>query len=211
MLWPNHLRRPTQFVVPLAVPNRPKGSTNSPGPSRSSLRCRCPNTNGPQCSVGSMGGRVRSSPMPPPYPQLASYTNLGSSENLHLENCMGSRGAAARPDSSESRRGRNTLFRKGAAPEPVAVKPRACVQTNLAVLAFWPGHAPAAIASWRLWPEHAVTFGTLARLAAECRVLAERVAAEGPAIKIPRATRANSARRLSRDAAICPRRPTILG
>jgi phage terminase small subunit len=113
---------------------------------------------------------------------------------------MGSRGPVARPDSSESRRGRNTRFRKGAAPEPAAVKPPVFVKSNPAALAFWREHAPALIASRRLRPEHAVTFGTLAEMAAECRALAERVAAEGVVVETPRGTRANPACRLLRDA-----------
>lgn len=113
---------------------------------------------------------------------------------------MGSRGPIARPDSSESRRGRNTRYRKAPAPKPVGVAPPAFVAANPVALAFWNEHAPTLTEAKRLRPEHAATFGVVCEMFAECRSLAERVKAEGAVVSTGRGTRANPACKLLRDA-----------
>ena len=113
---------------------------------------------------------------------------------------MGLHGPLPRPGSGESRRGRNTLYRKGQARTAGNVVPPADVASNPTALAFWHAHVPALVASKRLRPEHAATFGVVCSVWAECQALAARVAAEGPVVNTGRSVKANPACRLLRDA-----------
>ena len=91
---------------------------------------------------------------------------------------MGRYGPLPHRGSSESKRGRNTFYRKGPARDAVAVAPPDDVKRDPAALAFWEAHAPALVAAKRLRPEHAHTFAVVCHVAAECQALAARVAAE---------------------------------
>ena len=115
---------------------------------------------------------------------------------------MGSRGPIPNPNSSESKRGRNTLYRKQKASPGKAqrVEPPAFVARKPSALAFWKKHAPALIAAKRLQPLQADTFGILCEMAGDVRLLSESVDAEGLLIETPRGPRANPKVGLLRDA-----------
>ena len=113
---------------------------------------------------------------------------------------MGRHGPLPQRGSSESKRGRNTYFRKGPARDVVAVEPPDDVKRDAAALAFWQEHVPLLVAAKRLRPEHAATFAVVCHVAAEVRALADRVAAEGPVVSTGRSVKANPAVRLLRDA-----------
>jgi phage terminase small subunit len=113
---------------------------------------------------------------------------------------MGRHGPLPRRGSSESKRGRNTFYRKGPARPAGAVEPPDDVARDPVALAFWHAHAPALVAARRLRPEHAATFAVVCHVAAECQALAARVAAEGPVVNTGRSVKANPACRLLRDA-----------
>lgn len=106
---------------------------------------------------------------------------------------MGSRGPLPQPGSSESLRGRNTLYRKpGASPcDPVAVEPPDFLRGNARALDFWQRHAPTLSRAGRLKPEQAAIFAILCEMAGEVRQLSEAIAAEGLTIEGPRGPRAN--------------------
>ena len=72
---------------------------------------------------------------------------------------MGSRGPLPDPNSSETRRGRNTMYRKTStergstgSPKQGRVEPPDFIKSKPAALAFWMKHAPALIAAKRLQP-----------------------------------------------------------
>lgn len=113
---------------------------------------------------------------------------------------MGTHGPLPRRDSTESKRGRNTMYRKRPAGPAGTVEPPDDVKRDPVALAFWHAHAPALVAAKRLRPEHATTFGVVCSVAAEVRALADRVAAEGPVVSTGRSMKANPAVRLLRDA-----------
>lgn len=113
---------------------------------------------------------------------------------------MGVHGPLPRRGSSESKRGRNTYFRKGPKRPDVAVEPPDDVVREPAALAFWNAHAPALVAAKRLRPEHAATFGVVCHVAAECKALAARLAAEGPVVSTGRSVKPHPLFRLLRDA-----------
>lgn len=106
---------------------------------------------------------------------------------------MGSRGPLPQPGSSESKRRRNTMYRKPGAskPEAPAVEPPDFIRANAPALGFWQRHAPALARAGRLKPEQAAVFGIVCEMAGEVRQLSEAVAAEGPTIDGPRGPRAN--------------------
>lgn len=111
---------------------------------------------------------------------------------------MGSRGPLPNPSSSESKRRRNTMYRKPGASkaEPPAVEPPDFIRGNAPALHFWQQHAPALMRAGRLKPEMASTFGLLCEMAGEVRQLSEAVAAEGLTVEGPRGPRANPKVRL---------------
>jgi phage terminase small subunit len=114
---------------------------------------------------------------------------------------MGSRGPVPNPNSSESKRGRNTLHRKqGGSPGSPPVEPPDFILANPPAMAFWQKHAPALIAAKRLQPLQADCFAIICEQAAEVRVLSEAVAAEGLLIDTARGPRPNPKMRLLRDA-----------
>lgn len=113
---------------------------------------------------------------------------------------MGRFGPLPRRHSTETERGRNTYFRAATTRDAVPVDPPDDVKRDPAALAFWDAHAPALVAAGRLRPEHAETFGVVCHVAAECRALADRVAAEGPVVSTGRSIKANPCVRLLRDA-----------
>jgi P27 family predicted phage terminase small subunit len=123
-----------------------------------------------------------------------------STKNTLGRNDMGRHGPLPRRDSSESKRGRNTYFRKGATPPAGTVEPPDDVKRDSAAFAFWQEHVPPLVAAKRLRPEHAAVFAVVCHVAAEVRSLAERVAAEGPVVSTGRSMKANPAVRLLRDA-----------
>jgi phage terminase small subunit len=79
------------------------------------------------------------------------------------------------------------------------VPPPPAVERDPVALAYWHEHADRLVASGRLRPEFADTFGLLAVMTAECRKLAERLAAEGVVVSTPRGARANPVAYLLRD------------
>ena len=90
---------------------------------------------------------------------------------------MGSRGPLPRPDSTETKRGRNTMYRKKTTAPSASVNAPASLAGP--ALDFWNKHAPQLVADGRLRDDQAETFGILCQLAADCRILAQQVAAEG--------------------------------
>lgn len=93
---------------------------------------------------------------------------------------MGSRGPAPKPDSSESKRRRNTMYRKApAAPPAACIAPPASVTKVPAALGFWERNAPILQADGRLRPEQLDAFAILCRLHADIEQLADQVDAEG--------------------------------
>lgn len=115
---------------------------------------------------------------------------------------MGSRGPIPNPNSSESKRGRNTLHRKqtGSTGKVAAIEPPDYILANPPAMAFWQKHAPALIAAKRLQPLQADCFAIVCEQAAEVRVLSEAVSAEGLLIDTARGPRPNPKVRLLRDA-----------
>jgi phage terminase small subunit len=117
---------------------------------------------------------------------------------------MGSRGPIPDPNSSESRRGRNTLYRKastgGGSQKPPPVEPPDFIKSKPDALAFWQKHAPALIAAKRLQPLQADCFAIVCEQAAEVRLLSDAVASEGLLIEAARGPRPNPKVRLLRDA-----------
>lgn len=93
---------------------------------------------------------------------------------------MGSRGPAPKPGSSETKRGRNTMYRKVRAVPPASGIPVPdWVSSVPAAAAFWSRVAPTLIADGRLVPEQADAFAILCRLHAEILQLQDQVLAEG--------------------------------
>ena len=93
---------------------------------------------------------------------------------------MGSRGPAPKPGSSESKRRRNTMYRKAPAVPPASgVSMPGNVKAVPAAAAFWDRVAPALVADGRLVPEQADSLAILCRLHAEVLQLENLVAAEG--------------------------------
>jgi phage terminase small subunit len=116
---------------------------------------------------------------------------------------MGSRGPIPSPYSSESRRGRNTMYRKppgSTGGRQASVEPPDFIQQKPVALAFWQKHAPALIAAKRLQPLQADCFAIICEQAAEVRLLSDAVAAEGLLIETARGARPNPKVRLLRDA-----------
>lgn len=115
---------------------------------------------------------------------------------------MGTRGPIPNPNSSESKRRRNTMYRKAPAEAATSsqVEPPAFIKSNPAAMDFWGKHAPALIAAKRLQLLQADCFAIVCEQAAEVRQLSEAVAAEGLLIETPRGPRANPKVRLLRDA-----------
>lgn len=113
---------------------------------------------------------------------------------------MGSRGPLPQPGSSESARGRNTLRRKGPARRAKPVQMPPAVKACAPAAAFWKLHAATLIASRRLRPELAHTFGLLCLLAADCDRYAASLAEEGDIVTTERGPQAHPAARLLRDA-----------
>ena len=113
---------------------------------------------------------------------------------------MGTRGPIPRADSHDSKRGRNTRYRKPAADKGDKVKPPAYLAKNKPALAFWKQHAPDLIAAKRLQPLQAELFGTICEMAADVRRLTQAVASEGDLIDGRRGPMANPKVRLLRDA-----------
>lgn len=92
---------------------------------------------------------------------------------------MGSRGPAPRPDSSETKRRRNTMYRKTpAVPAGDIVAPESVTKVPAAA-AFWGRTAPILIADGRLTADRIDAFAILCRLHAEIEQLADQVMAEG--------------------------------
>ena len=116
---------------------------------------------------------------------------------------MGSRGPIPSPHSSESRRRRNTMYRKpsgSSEKKQPNVQPPDFIRQKPVALAFWKKHAPALIAAKRLQPLQADCFAIVCEQAAEVRLLSDAVSAEGLLIDTPRGPRANPKVRLLRDA-----------
>ncbi len=91
---------------------------------------------------------------------------------------MGSRGPLPRPDSSESLRRRNTLYRDKPA-APGEVRPPAFLKGNRDALGFWRRHVPALVKAGRLGPQHAEVFAVVAELASDVRRLTAAIELEG--------------------------------
>jgi phage terminase small subunit len=117
------------------------------------------------------------------------------------EDVMGRRGPLPDPNSSESKRGRNTLRRRPAGDaEPASVAVPDFIRGNAAAMEFWNRHAPGLVAARRLAGLQADTFGIVAEQFAEVRALTAAVAADGMTLATPRGPVANPALRALRDA-----------
>ena len=113
---------------------------------------------------------------------------------------MGSRGPAPKPNSSESKRRRNTMYRpKPATPAGHVERPE-WVSSVPAACDFWDRVAPGLIADGRLLPEHADALGQLARLHADVLQLQDQVAAEGWISASEKGQSASPVAKLLRDA-----------
>ena len=88
------------------------------------------------------------------------------------------------------------------APAPASgkVKAPAHLKSRPLAVAFWREHADTLSASGRLKPEQAESFALLANLYADCRQLAEQLAAEGWVTGTDKGQAANPVARLLRDA-----------
>lgn len=117
---------------------------------------------------------------------------------------MGSRGPIPRADSHDSKRGRNTRYRKDAGGKKKTdtgkIQPPGYLRGNKAALEFWKRHAPDLIEAKRLQPVHADLFGTICEMAADVRRLTDAVSQEGDLIEGRRGPMANPKVRLLRDA-----------
>jgi P27 family predicted phage terminase small subunit len=116
---------------------------------------------------------------------------------------MGSRGPLPNPNSSESKRRRNTMYRKASpsvGTSRATIEPPDFIRSKPAALAFWQRHAPHLIAAKRLQPLQADCFAIICEQAAEVRWLSDAVAAEGLLVETPRGSRANPKVALLRDA-----------
>lgn len=91
---------------------------------------------------------------------------------------MGSRGPLPDPNSSESKRGRNTLGRRASSGVD-SVTPPAHVTARTMAAAFWEMHAPTLAAEGRLRQVHAEVFGQLCHLHADIRQLSQQIDQEG--------------------------------
>ncbi len=80
---------------------------------------------------------------------------------------MGRRGPIPNPSSGESKRGRNTLKRKGAPQKQASVESPKFLQTKPLALEFWDRHAQDLTPAARLQPRRAELFGTTWEMAAE--------------------------------------------
>jgi P27 family predicted phage terminase small subunit len=123
------------------------------------------------------------------------------------EDDMGRRGPLPDPNSSESRRGRNTLHRRPAGnaepasgAEPASVAAPDFIRDNPTAMEFWGRHAPALVASHRMTPLQADIFAVICEQFAEVRQLTAAVAADGMTLTTPRGPQANPALRALRDA-----------
>lgn len=113
---------------------------------------------------------------------------------------MGRRGPIPNPSSGESKRGRNTLKRKGAQQKQVSVESPKFLKAKPLALEFWDRHAPDLIAAKRLQPLQAELFGTICEMAAEVRELTNDVSSEGYVVEGRRGQEPNPKVRLLRDA-----------
>ena len=113
---------------------------------------------------------------------------------------MGRRGPIPNPSSGESKRGRNTLKRKGAPQKQVSVESPKFLKAKPLALEFWDRHAPDLIAAKRLQPLQAELFGTICEMAAEVRELTNDVSSEGYVVEGRRGQEPNPKVRLLRDA-----------
>lgn len=113
---------------------------------------------------------------------------------------MGARGPAPRPDSSESKRRRNTLYRKAPAARPESPIPMpADVRAVPAAAEFWSRIAPGLVADGRLAADQADAFAILCRLRADVLQLQEQVLAEGWITATDKGQAASPVARLLRD------------
>jgi phage terminase small subunit len=103
---------------------------------------------------------------------------------------MGRRGPIPNPSSGESKRGRNTLKRKGAPQKQTSVESPKFLKAKPLALEFWDRHAPDLIAVKRLQPLQAELFGTICEMAAEVRELTNDVSSEGYVVEGQTRTRA---------------------
>jgi P27 family predicted phage terminase small subunit len=113
---------------------------------------------------------------------------------------MGRRGPIPNPSSGESKRGRNTLKRKGAPQKQTSVESPKFLKAKPLALEFWDRHAPDLIAVKRLQPLQAELFGTICEMAAEVRELTNDVSSEGYVVEGRRGQEPNPKVRLLRDA-----------
>ena len=112
---------------------------------------------------------------------------------------MGSRGPAPKPNSSESKRRRNTMYRQEAVEPTGRVDIPASVSAVPAAAAYWARVAPILIADGRLVPEQADSFAILCRLHAEIRQLEDLVLAEGFVTATDKGQAASPVAKLLRD------------
>jgi P27 family predicted phage terminase small subunit len=121
---------------------------------------------------------------------------------------MGRRGRHPDPNSKRSQAAVARAKALGIKTPAVAAKPANSsavpmpghLEARPLAVAFWEHHADALVAGGRLKPEQAETFGLLANLYADCRELAEQLAAEGWVTSTEKGQAANPVARLLRDA-----------
>ena len=111
---------------------------------------------------------------------------------------MGSRGPRPDPTSQRSHNGRNTSSVKPRLASDIVTIPEHVAARALAAK-FWADHQATLIASGRLRQELAETFGLLCHWWADCRQLADQVAAEGWIIATDKGQAASPVAKLLRD------------
>lgn len=111
---------------------------------------------------------------------------------------MGSRGPRPDPTSARSHTGRNTssqTARVSLSPVPMPEH----VATSALASKFWADHQETLTASGRLRPELAETFALLCHWYADCRALADQIAAEGWITSTDKGQAASPVAKLLRD------------
>ena len=112
---------------------------------------------------------------------------------------MGRRGPIPRPNSSESQRRRNTMYRVTVAPPAGNVTPPASVIARPPAASFWSRHAEQLAAEGRLREDQVETFGILCHLYADCEQLLEQLVAEGWVAATDKGQAASPVAKLLRD------------
>lgn len=112
---------------------------------------------------------------------------------------MGRRGPIPQPGSTESKRRRNTMYRKTDTPPAGQVAQPDSVTARPTAAAFWNRHAEQLASDGRLREDQAETFAILCHLYADCEQFLEQLAAEGWITATEKGQAASPVARLLRD------------